>query len=105
MRMALSPNNLLFFITATNITLLKGYLNMAYYQRSGGRPGGARTSTFNRGRSRGGSRGPAKKYINPSKFITEQLQKPKKLSTNQSSSSRILSFPNNFNETLIKKAI
>ncbi|HUC96492.1 MAG TPA: DEAD/DEAH box helicase [Candidatus Saccharimonadales bacterium] len=48
---------------------------MAYYNRSGGRPSGARTSTFNRGRSRGGSRGPVKKYINPSKFINRATPK------------------------------
>ena len=48
---------------------------MAYYQKSGGRPSGARTSTFNRGRNRGGSRGSAKKYINPSKFINRATPK------------------------------
>ena len=52
---------------------------MAYYQRSGGRPSGARTSNFNRGRFAGqrtrGSRGPAKKYINPSKFINKATPK------------------------------
>lgn len=48
---------------------------MAYYQRSGGRPSGARTSTFNRGRNRGGSRGAAKKYINPSRFINRATPK------------------------------
>lgn len=49
---------------------------MAYQQRSGGRPSGARTSTFNRGRNnRGGNRGSAKKYINPSKFINRATPK------------------------------
>lgn len=49
---------------------------MAYQQRSGGRPSGARTSTFNRGRNnRGGSRSPGKKYINPSKFINKATPK------------------------------
>ena len=48
---------------------------MAYQQRTGGRPSGARTSTFNRGRNRGGSRAPAKKYINPSKFINHATPK------------------------------
>jgi superfamily II DNA/RNA helicase len=48
---------------------------MAYYNRSNGRPSGARTSTFNRGRSRGGSRGPVKKYINPTKFINRATPK------------------------------
>ncbi|MCX6728533.1 MAG: DEAD/DEAH box helicase [Candidatus Saccharibacteria bacterium] len=52
---------------------------MAYYQRSGGRPSGARTSTFNRGRSRGGSRGPAKKYINPTKFINSATPKAEEI--------------------------
>jgi superfamily II DNA/RNA helicase len=48
---------------------------MAYQHRSGGRPGCARNSSFNRGRNRGGSRGPAKKYINPSKFINNATEK------------------------------
>lgn len=48
---------------------------MAYQQRSGSRPSGARTASFNRGRSRGGSRGPVKKYINPSKFINRATPK------------------------------
>ncbi len=52
---------------------------MAYYQRSGGRPSGARTSNFNRGRSRGSSRGPAKKYINPSKFINQATSKAEEI--------------------------
>jgi superfamily II DNA/RNA helicase len=52
---------------------------MAYYNRSGGRPSGARTSTFNRGRSRGGSRGPVKKYINPSKFINSATPKAEEI--------------------------
>lgn len=52
---------------------------MAYQQRSGGRPSGSRTSTFNRGRNRGGSRGPAKKYINPSKFINKATPKAEEI--------------------------
>ncbi|MEI6850511.1 MAG: DEAD/DEAH box helicase [Candidatus Saccharibacteria bacterium] len=53
---------------------------MAYQQRSGGRPSGARTSSFNRGRNgRGGSRGPAKKYINPSKFINRATPKAEEI--------------------------
>ncbi len=52
---------------------------MAYYQKGGRRPSGARTSNFNRGRFAGqrtrGSRGPAKKYINPSKFINKATPK------------------------------
>jgi len=59
---------------------------MAYQQRSGSRPNGGRPSrpgtggrpSFNRGRSGGrpgGSRGPAKKYIHPSKFINEAVAK------------------------------
>jgi len=55
---------------------------MAYYQKSGGfrpksggsRPAnGSRSGGFNRGR--GGSRGPVKKYINPSKFINQATAK------------------------------
>lgn len=41
---------------------------MAYQKRSGFRSNNARPS-FNRGRNRNTSKGPAKKYINPSKFI------------------------------------
>jgi superfamily II DNA/RNA helicase len=52
---------------------------MAYYNRSGGRPSGARTSTFNRGRSRGGSRGPVKKYINPSRFVNSATPKAEEI--------------------------
>ena len=52
---------------------------MAYYQKSGGRPSGARTSSFNRGRNRGGSRGSAKKYINPSKFINRATPKSEEI--------------------------
>ena len=56
---------------------------MAYYQRSGGRPSGARTSTFNRGRFAGqrtrGSRGPVKKYINPTKFINRATPKAEEI--------------------------
>ena len=44
---------------------------MAYQnQRSGGRPNASR-GNFNRGRSRGGKKGPMKKYIHPSKFINQ----------------------------------
>lgn len=64
---------------------------MAYQQRSGGRPSGARTSTFNRGRSRGGSRGPAKKYINPSKFINEAT--PKAAEAEYESKNKFSDFP------------
>ena len=58
---------------------------MAYYQKTGSRPNGGRPSnnsggrpSFNRGRSggrSGGSRGPAKKYINPTKFINKATPK------------------------------
>ncbi len=58
---------------------------MAYQQRNGARPNGGRNSSFggsrpsfNRGRSggrSGGSRGPAKKYIHPSKFINKAVAK------------------------------
>lgn len=49
---------------------------MAYQSRGGFRPrsGGTGRPSFNRGRS-GGSRGPVKKYINPSKFINEATPK------------------------------
>jgi len=55
---------------------------MAYQQRGGFRPrtsggsrpaNGSRSGGFNRGR--GGSRGPVKKYINPSKFINQATPK------------------------------
>jgi superfamily II DNA/RNA helicase len=62
---------------------------MAYYQKSGGfrpktsggsRPnGGSRSGGFSGGRSRsgggGGRRGPAKKFIHPSKFINKAVEK------------------------------
>jgi len=48
---------------------------MAYQQRGSGRTNYARPYTFNRGRSRSRSRGPAKKYINPSKFINSAISK------------------------------
>lgn len=58
---------------------------MAYQQRHGARPSGGGNSSFggsrpgfNRGRSggrSGGSRGPAKKYIHPSKFINKAVAK------------------------------
>ncbi len=51
---------------------------MAYQQRRFGgsnnsRPGGGRTASF--GGRRGGSKGPAKKYIHPSKFINKAILK------------------------------
>ena len=42
---------------------------MAYQQRRGGRPQGARRPH----QSRGGRKGPAKKYIHPSKFINKAV--------------------------------
>jgi superfamily II DNA/RNA helicase len=58
---------------------------MAYQQRNGARHNGGRSGSFggsrpsfNRGRSggrSGGSRGPAKKYIHPSKFINKAVAK------------------------------
>lgn len=54
---------------------------MAYYQKGGSRPNNGRAASgrpsFNRGRQgrSGGSRGPAKKYINPSKFINKATPK------------------------------
>jgi superfamily II DNA/RNA helicase len=55
--------------------IIERLLKMAYQQRSGFRPSGARTATFNRGRNNGGRKGPVKKYINPSKFINHATQK------------------------------
>ena len=62
---------------------------MAYQQSGGGlRPrtnggshsGGSRSGSFNRGRGRsGGSRGPVKKYINPSKFINRATPKAEEI--------------------------
>jgi superfamily II DNA/RNA helicase len=74
--LALSPNNsLVFYKLQTNITNTERLLHMAYYQKNGGRQGLGRTSNFNRGRSRNNSRGPVKKYINPSKFINQATPK------------------------------
>lgn len=46
---------------------------MAYQQRRGGRPQGGRR--FNNGGGKGGRRGPAKKFIHPSKFINKAVEK------------------------------
>lgn len=50
---------------------------MAYQQRRGGRPTMSRPKTggFNGGRRSGGSRGPAKKFIHPSKFTNKAVTK------------------------------
>ena len=48
---------------------------MAYRQGNGARNSGARTSSFNRGRSGGSRKGPMKKFIHPSKFINKATPK------------------------------
>jgi superfamily II DNA/RNA helicase len=50
---------------------------MAYQQTRSRRPGGSRPRTggFSSGGRRGGSRGPAKKYINPAKFTNRAVAK------------------------------
>jgi superfamily II DNA/RNA helicase len=73
--LALPTNYSLVFKIANHYFITERLLNMAYQQRSGFRPSGARTATFNRGRNRTASRGPVKKYINPSKFINHATQK------------------------------
>jgi len=78
---------------ANYIISLERLLNMAYQQSSGGfrprtngdsRPGGSRfggsrSGGSSRGRSSGGSRGPVKKYINPSKFINHATPKAEEI--------------------------
>lgn len=66
---------LLFYTLQINTTFTERLLNMAYNNRFGGRPSGARSSTFNRGRGRVGSRVSTKKYIHPSKFINRATPK------------------------------
>jgi len=79
-------------------------LNMAYQQRSAGRPSGARTSTFNRGRnSRGGSRGPAKKYINPSKFINKATPKAEEVKYESTNTFSDFPFGNQLQHNISKK--
>ena len=54
---------------------MKGLLFMAYQPRRGGRPSASRPRTggFGGKRRSGGSRGPAKKFIHPSKFINKAV--------------------------------
>src|SRR6266496_2142915 len=64
--------------TAIKSRVTKGLFYMAFQQRRGGRPQGRPQSSGNRsfgGRRGGGSRGPAKKYIHPSKFINKAVSK------------------------------
>jgi len=76
---------------------------MAYQQRNGGRPSGARTSTFNRGRNRGGSRGPAKKYINPSKFINKATPKAEEIQYESKNKFSDFHFGNQLQHNIDKK--
>ncbi len=77
---------------------------MAYQQRYGGRPSGARTSTFNRGRNtRGGSRGPAKKYINPSKFINQATPKAEEIQYESKNKFSDFPFGNQLKHNISKK--
>ncbi len=71
---ALHRNTSLTFAFCSFITYKKGYLVMAYQQKRGGRPSGPRS--FHAGGRRGGGRkGPAKKFIHPSKFINKATTK------------------------------
>ncbi|MEI7539472.1 MAG: DEAD/DEAH box helicase [Candidatus Saccharibacteria bacterium] len=76
---------------------------MAYQQRSGGRPSGARTSTFNRGRSRGGRSGSTKKYINPSKFINHATAKADEIPYVSEHKFSDFAFGNQLQQNIIKK--
>jgi len=76
---------------------------MAYQQRTGGRPSGARTSTFNRGRNRGGSRAPAKKYINPSKFINHATPKADEIPYESQNKFSDFPFGNQLQHNITKK--
>lgn len=76
---------------------------MAYQQRSGGRPSSARTSTFNRGRNRGGSRGPAKKYINPSKFINKATPQAEEIQYESKNKFSDFNFSNQLQHNIDKK--
>jgi len=61
------------------IILTERLLNMAYKQGNGAHNSGARTSNFNRGRSRNTRKGPMKKYIHPSKFINKATPKAEEI--------------------------
>jgi superfamily II DNA/RNA helicase len=101
---ALSPNyTLVFYVNCIQYLPTERLLNMAYQQRSGGRPSGARTSNFNRGRNRSGSRGPAKKYINPSKFINKATPKAEEVQYESKNKFSDFHFGNQLQHNIDKK--
>ncbi len=81
---------------------------MAYQQRrfggsSNSRPGGSRGSSFGDARRGGGSRGPAKKYIHPSKFINKATAKADEVV--YESTNKFIDFPfgNQLRSNIVKK--
>jgi superfamily II DNA/RNA helicase len=88
---------------------------MAYYQKGGSRPsnGGGRSNSrpsvsgngrpgFNRGRG-GGSRGPAKKYINPAKFINKATPKAEEIAYVSEHKFSDFAFSEQLKQNIIKK--
>ena len=81
---------------------------MAYQQRrfggsSNSRPGGSRGGSFGGARRGGGSRGPAKKYIHPSKFINKATAKADEVV--YESTNKFIDFPfgNQLRSNIVKK--
>ena len=81
---------------------------MAYQQRrfggsSNSRPGGSRGGSFGGARRGGGSRGPAKKYIHPSKFINKATSKADEIV--YESKNKFIDFPfgNQLRSNIVKK--
>lgn len=75
---------------------------MAYQQRSGFRPSGARTATFNRGRNNM-RKGPVKKYINPSKFINHATPVADEVQYESKNKFSDFSFGNQLQHNIAKK--
>lgn len=79
---------------------------MAYQQRRFGgsnnsRPGGSRTASF--GGRRGGSKGPAKKYIHPSKFINKAVLKADEIVYESKHTFADFAFNKQLHENITKK--
>jgi ATP-dependent RNA helicase RhlE len=79
---------------------------MAYQQRRFGgsnnsRPGGGRTASF--GGRRGGSKGPAKKYIHPSKFINKAILKADEIAYESKHTFADFAFNKQLHDNITKK--
>jgi len=76
---------------------------MAYRQGNGARNSGARTSSFNRGRSGGSHRGPMKKYIHPSKFINKATPKAEEVPYDAKNKFSDFAFSSQLHHNIAKK--